>query len=89
MAARTRRTSLDESWRNNIRASQLINRLTGFIEGKVELNASQVKAIEILLRKVAPDLARVDNQVDGNVILNVVTGVPDPESEEEDVSDLC
>lgn len=84
MAARTRRTTLSDNWKEKIRASHLINRLVAFVDGEIELTNQQVKAIEILLKKVAPDLARVDNTHDGSISLNVITGVPS----EHDATDL-
>ena len=45
--------------RDKIQASQLINRLTQHALGNVELSATQVKAIEILLKKSVPDLSAV------------------------------
>ena len=45
--------------RSKIQASQLINRLTDHALGKVELEATQVRAIEILLKKTIPDLSSV------------------------------
>lgn len=57
MAARKRNGGkLTEKTRERIRVSMLLNRLTDHIEGKVELSQSQVRAIEILLRKTLPDL---------------------------------
>lgn len=46
--------------RAKIQASQLINRLTDHAHGKVELTATQIKAIEILLKKSIPDLSSVE-----------------------------
>jgi hypothetical protein len=46
--------------RSKIQASQLINRLTDHALGKVELEATQVRAIEILLKKTIPDLSSVE-----------------------------
>src|SRR5262245_10401018 len=48
--------------REKIRASQLINRLQNHALGllKPELTTSQVRAIEILLRKCVPDLVQTD-----------------------------
>src|SRR5262249_49426855 len=48
--------------REKIRASQLINRLQNHALGllKPELTISQVRAIEILLRKCVPDLAAAE-----------------------------
>ena len=43
--------------------TQLINRLTAHAAGEVELSATQVRAIEILLRKALPDLSNMT--VDG------------------------
>lgn len=45
--------------REKIQTSQLINRLMDHALGKVELSASRIKAIEILLKKTLPDLAQM------------------------------
>lgn len=45
--------------RDKIQASQLINRLTEHALGKIDLEPTQVKAIEILLKKSIPDLSAV------------------------------
>ncbi len=56
MAARKRLYQL-ESCREKIRTSQLINRLQDHGIGKLKvLTPTQVKALEILLRKVLPDM---------------------------------
>jgi hypothetical protein len=64
MAARTRKGTKQNSWpvevRERIKTSMLINRLTNHALGKVKLEASQVRAIEILLRKSLPDLQAVE-----------------------------
>jgi hypothetical protein len=46
--------------RRKIQASQLINRLTDHAFDRVELSSSQIKAIEILLKKSIPDLSSVE-----------------------------
>lgn len=46
--------------RAKIQASQLINRLHDNAFGKVELTQSQVRSIEILLKKAIPDLSAVE-----------------------------
>ena len=56
MAARLRRAHQD-SIRAKIQTSQLINRLEGHALGEVELSATQIKAIEVLIRKTLPDLS--------------------------------
>lgn len=58
MAARLRNYHQDEI-RKKIQASQLVNRLTDHAFGKVELSQTQLKAIEILLRKSVADLSAV------------------------------
>ena len=48
--------------REKIRASQLINRLHKCAFGEISLTRTQLRAIEILLRKSIPDLAAADIQ---------------------------
>lgn len=74
MAARTRRIAIDENTRAKIQGTQLINRLTNHALGEVELSTSQVRAIEILLKKVLPDLQsiEVDMDVEGEVAIRQV-----------------
>jgi len=77
MAAR-KRTWVDPKTREKIKTTKLLQRLQGFVLGevepngskdeegnprKIELSASQVKGIEILLRKNLPDLTSADIQV--------------------------
>jgi hypothetical protein len=56
MAARTRKVQHDAFTRQKIQTSQIVNRLTDHVLGKVELTSSQVNAAGILLRKSLPDL---------------------------------
>lgn len=60
MAARTRKGTREAGWpanvRERIKTSMLVNRLTDHALGKIKMEASQVRAIEILLRKTLPDL---------------------------------
>lgn len=70
MAARLRKTHQDEV-RTKIKTSQLINRLTDHVFGEVELSATQLRAVEILLKKSLPDLSQVDMNVEGDVGLTV------------------
>lgn len=68
MAARKSQT-LSQNTRDRIKASQLINRLTAHALEDLELSATQIKAIEILLRKVLPDLKAVElTGLDGGAI---------------------
>lgn len=59
MAARVRKT-LSDSWKEKIKISMIINRLNECATGEVELTTQQIKAAEILLKKVLPDLKSVD-----------------------------
>lgn len=49
----------DEATRLKIKTSQLVNRLNQIAMGEIEVDAIQLKAIEIALRKTLPDLASV------------------------------
>ena len=71
MAARTRKGTATGGWpvevRQRIKTSMLINRLTDHAVGKVDLQSTQVKAIEILLRKTLPDLSQIEGTIDHRV----------------------
>ena len=60
MAARLNRRHQDMV-RDKIQASQLVNRLTQHALGEVELSATQIRAIEILLSKSLPSLTAVEH----------------------------
>jgi len=68
MAARKRAIKHDDNTRMKIQAAQLINRLTDHATGKIELSSTQVRAIEVLLRKTLPDLSDVRMEVDAQPI---------------------
>ena len=61
--------------REKIRAIKLVQRLQAHIFDGVELSMSQVRAIEILLRKVVPDLTAV--AVKADVTHRFVAQLPD------------
>ena len=63
MAARIRKHHQEEV-RARIQTSQLLNRLTDHALGKVELSNTQVRAIEILLKKTIPDLSSIEHSGD-------------------------
>jgi hypothetical protein len=63
MAARKKLVH-DTNTREKIRVSQLINRLQNHIDDKCELSATQLKAVEILLKKSLPDLSATHNTED-------------------------
>jgi hypothetical protein len=69
--------------RDKINAGLLIEKLTGCALGSIELTSQQMKAIEILLKKSVPDLSSVEltGDSDAPVLLKVITGVPNPLSD--------
>jgi len=67
-----------ESVRAKIQTTQLINRLTAHALGKLKkpMDASQVRAAEVLLKKRLPDLATVEHTgKDGDPIQVTFTGL--------------
>ena len=64
MAARTVKIRHDEETRAKIQTSQLLNRLNDHVFGEADISQTQMKAIEVLLRKTLPDLAAV--QISGD-----------------------
>lgn len=79
MATRIRKKHQDEV-RARIQTSQLINRLQNHAlsEEINELKPSQLKAIEILLKKSLPDLqsTEITGDSDAPVNFKVITGIP-------------
>lgn len=57
---------LPEEHRSKIQNSQILNRLIGHAEGRVEMTNTQVQAGLGLLKKALPDLATVQHQGDAN-----------------------
>jgi len=58
MAARKRRLQLTDAWREKIKAGVIMHRLLSHLEGEIEMSPTQIKAADILLRKIVPDLNR-------------------------------
>ena len=69
MAATKRNRAFEQDVRERIQTRQLVNVLQNNSLGKLkqELSASRLKSIEILLRKVIPDLSSVEQNTDINV----------------------
>lgn len=56
--------------RDRIRATHLIDRLQAHVMGLVALESSQIRAAEILLKKVMPDLQATElSTADGNPVI--------------------
>lgn len=62
--------------RMKIRAMRMVDLLQQHIEGTRKLSASQIRACEILLRKVVPDLSTTT--VNGEVNVKYVVHLPEP-----------
>ena len=79
MAARIRKKHQEET-RARIQTSQLINRLQNHAlsEEVNELKPSQLRAIEILLKKSLPDLqsTEITGDSDAPMQLKIITGIP-------------
>lgn len=60
MAARKRKLTLSDEWKDKIRVSMLVGRLYGHVAGEIDMSNSQIKAADILLKKLVPDLARTE-----------------------------
>lgn len=60
MAARKRKLTLSDNWKDNIRAGVLAQRLYAAAIGEVEMSNQQIKAADIILKKLIPDLARTE-----------------------------
>jgi hypothetical protein len=74
MAATRRNAMLIAEAREKIRTTQLINRLQDHALGEIDMSQTQVRAVEILLRKSVPDLATVTLQGDdegGPVVMSI------------------
>lgn len=63
MAARGRPAGfiMDDSHRAKIANSQILNRLIGHVEGRVEMTQTQVTAGVALLKKVLPDMQAIQH----------------------------
>ncbi len=60
MAEKRGRRFQTEASREKIKTSQIINRLSEHVEGKVDMKPTQVKAAQILLDRVLPTLSMAD-----------------------------
>lgn len=88
MAARKTKFLSDEH-RLKIQTSQLINRLTSFVNGEVKMEPAQVTAALGLLKKSLPDLSAVSAGMDETgklVIESAIRGLPNSESHSDNSS---
>lgn len=66
LAARKNKINLSEDWKQRIKAGVLMDRLLKHVEGSLNMTPSQIKAADILLKKIVPDLARQELVGDEN-----------------------
>ena len=73
MAARKNRgvDKLPDCWKEKIRAAALMNRLNDCALGDADMTSAQLKAADIILKKLVPDLARTDIKHEGQVGVTV------------------
>ena len=62
-----KRRPWDERTREKIKVGRLITNLMKCADGTLEMSMTRLRAIEILLRKVVPDLSRTIVQADVNI----------------------
>lgn len=67
--------------RDRIRTAMLLNRLTNFVTGRIEMSPHQVTAALGLLKKTVPDLQAIEHS--GTIIEEVHTVSADPLTEEQ------
>jgi hypothetical protein len=65
--------------RNRIRTAMLLNRLTNFVVGRIEMSPHQVTAALGLLKKTVPDLQSIEHS--GTIIEEVHTVSAEPLTE--------
>lgn len=74
MAARTKKLKLTDAWKAKIQASVISGRLYDHLQGKCEMTPTQVKAADILLKKLVPDLNRSEVTGDDDKPVKIVFG---------------
>lgn len=75
MAARKNKTELTQAWKDKIQASVIALRLYDHVQGNNEMSSTQIKAAQILLAKMIPDLGRTEIAGDGGGPVETVTRI--------------
>lgn len=84
MAARKNRgvNELPDDWKNKIRASAIMNRLNDCVSGEIEMTPQQIKAADIILKKIIPDLARSEIKHEGEInIGKMLAAIDEPDGQ--------
>lgn len=74
MAARKNKVTLSDTWRDRIKTGVIMERLESCANGSIEMTSAQLKAAQILLSKIVPDLSRTDvnSKHSGNLTIEIV-----------------
>lgn len=72
MSNRVIHERLSEEHRKKIQTSAIVNRLNSIAVGKVDVTPTQMRAIEVALRKTVPDLTSITIKGDEANPLNAV-----------------
>lgn len=77
MAARKRKVTLNEDWRDGIRVSHIMRRLGMHVDGEVEMSTTQIAAAKIILGKLVPDLSasKTDLEVSGELRVKQINNI--------------
>lgn len=65
-----------ERWKSKIQTGQIVTRLNKCANGEIEMTPIQLKAAEILLRKVMPDMKAVEAMITADNTFNVIINKP-------------
>ncbi len=61
MAARTRRITLSEDWKDRIKVGEILARLNRHVNNKCKMSTTQIAAAKLLLSKLVPDLKSIEH----------------------------
>lgn len=75
MAARKNKVALTDAWKAKIQVSVISGRLYDHMQGKCAMTPTQIKAADILLKKLVPDLGRTEVTGAGGGPIEAVTRI--------------
>ena len=68
-------TRQSEMTKNHIQTTQLVKRLQEHALGDLELGQSQIRAIEVLLKKTLPDIKSIELTGDPNNPIDIISDI--------------
>lgn len=75
MSARKRKLKLSEDWRDRIQAGVILDRLMKHLNNEIEMSPTQIKAAQIILGKIIPDLKSTDIHGEINQVVKILPDV--------------